>query len=255
MTRAHLALPAALLWLVATPTPALARDQDAHERWVQANQAYDAGQYTTALEGYRSLVTDGYASSPLYYNIGNAELRAGRLGAAIASFRRSLTLGPRNADARANLEAARKRTQDALAPPGPSVTARSLLFWHYGLSQRELVALSLGAYLIFWAALLWRRLRAGSELPGWIAVASLIVLVLLGGSLLARRILPERVAVVISASAAAHTGTNVDSAVRFVLHDGAEVRLLERDGDWARVALPDGQQGWISTAELELLGA
>ncbi|MEK7703336.1 MAG: hypothetical protein AAB426_00145 [Myxococcota bacterium] len=248
MTRAHLPMAVAFSWVVATPL--LAVEQEAHERWVQANQAHDSGNYAAALDAYRALLADGYASSPLYYNVGNAELRSHHLGAAIAAYRHSLSLDPRNADARANLESARKRTHDALVPPGPSATARSLLFWHYALSGRELLAASLGTYVTFWLALLWRRLRAGSELAGWIAVTSLVALLLLGGSLLVRHVAPEGLVVVVSPSASAHTGTRADSSVRFVLHEGAEVRLLEHEGDWARVALPDGQQGWIAMGEL-----
>ena len=43
----------------------------------------------------------------------------------------------------------------------------------------------------------------------------------------------------------AHTAPDAESVVRFKLHAGTELTVRdERDG-WLRIALPDGQQGWV----------
>lgn len=69
----------------------------------QADSAYNARNYRQALSLYNQELDSKGASTELYYNIGNANYRLGRIGRAIVSYERALKLDPSNADARANL--------------------------------------------------------------------------------------------------------------------------------------------------------
>ena len=89
--------------------------------FVNANAAYEAGDWERAVELYSALLAHGHGSARVHYDLGNAFLRNGELGRAIAAYRRSQALQPREQDLRANLEFARRATKDALAPPRPSV--------------------------------------------------------------------------------------------------------------------------------------
>ena len=37
----------------------------------------------------------------------------------------------------------------------------------------------------------------------------------------------------------------------FILHEGAEVRVIDNVGDWVNIELPDGRQGWTTATILE----
>ena len=37
----------------------------------------------------------------------------------------------------------------------------------------------------------------------------------------------------------------------FVLHEGTKVKLLDSVGDWTRIEIADGRQGWLSTSTIE----
>ena len=37
------------------------------------------------------------------------------------------------------------------------------------------------------------------------------------------------------------------------LYEGVEFTLIERRGDWLRIELPDGNSGWISADQAELI--
>ena len=39
----------------------------------------------------------------------------------------------------------------------------------------------------------------------------------------------------------------------FVLHEGTKVRLLDNVGDFAKISIADGRQGWASTATFEVI--
>lgn len=231
------------------PTPLL----DPGESFVRANTAYEAGEAQEAVALYEGILSGGMESGEIYYNLGNAYLRNGELGQAIASYRRSQALLPRNEDIRANLSFARRSAKDAIAPPDPSAAARTLLFWHYGLSRSELATTIVALNLLFWGLLALRLFRRGSELLRWLTFAVLALLLATAGSLAAHYFFPARIAVVIPQEIGAHNGPDLDSVVRFKLHAGTELAVRDERGDWLRVALPDGQQGWIQQEWAEIV--
>lgn len=233
---------------IETPAPAASvRESRAEpsERFVVAHQAYDDGEYQRAIELYHGLVREIPGNGYLHYNLGNAYLRNGELGRAIAAFRRARALLPRDEEVRANLEFARKSAKDAIAPPEPSQVATTLFFWHYELAREELAAIALLCNLLFWSGLglllvvrRWEPLR-------WLLIALLLPLLAAGGSLAVRTLAPQRVAVVVPQEVDAFTGPDAESVVRFKLHAGTELEIRDTRDGWVRIALPDGQQGWL----------
>ncbi len=224
------------------------------EAFVGANAAFDAGRYSEAIGLYRRLLENGSENGHLHYNLGNAYLRNGELGQAIASYRRSLFFLPRDQDARANLEFARKSARDALAPPAPSATLETLFFWHFSLSRSELGTLVVVLNLVLWAVLILRIYRRASEYLRWFFMVLLLLLVTTGTSLAIRHLWPRQVAVVVPQEIDVRSGTNVTAVVLFKLHAGTEVRVVDRREESLRIALPEeGRGGWIEAKHAELL--
>ena len=223
------------------------------EAWVRAKTAYEESEYRRAIELYQGLLERGHDGGYLHYNLGNAYLRNGELGRAIASYLRGRARLPRDEDLRANLEFARRSARDAIAPPEPPALVATLFFWHFALSRSELSWLTAAINLLLWSTLglrLWRR-----ELPGAKgAVAVLLVLLLaVGGSLAVRCLRPARTVVVVPQEIPAHAGPDEESVTRFKLHAGSELRLRARRDGWLRIALPGGEQGWIRADWAEIV--
>ncbi len=219
--------------------------------FVDANTAYEESDYRRAAALYLRLVDAGHGSGELYYNLGNAYLRGGELGRAIAAYRESLRRLPRDEDVKANLAFARRSAKDAIQPPGPSPVAATLLFWHYGLSPGELAAAAAALNVLFWGLLALRLFRRDSEVVRWALIFVLVPLLALAASLVGRSAFPARVAVIVPQEIDARTGPAESEVVRFRLHAGTEVRVEDRRDGWLRIALPDGQQGWISGEHAE----
>lgn len=224
----------------------------AHERFAAANAAYEAGDYTKAAALYQEIASAGRAGGKLYYNLGNAQLRAGELGRAIASYRRGQDLSPRDPDLAANLAFARRATKDALPPPAPSEVVRILAPWHVRLSRRELASLALLSNLLFWGTLALARLRR-SELLHWASLAALAALLATGGSFALRTLAPNATAVVLAQEVEARATDEGTASTRFKLHAGSELEVIESRGGWMRVALPTGEQGWLEAGEVTLV--
>ena len=227
-------------------SPALAA-----EVFLKANAAYEEGDYANAAAGYQRLVSEGFDDGRVQFNLGNALLRNGELGRAIASYLRSRAASPREEDVRANLDFARQSTKDAIAPPEPSEVLSTLFFWHFRLSHRELAIGLLAVNLIFWVVLGLGLVWPNRELIRWTSLLLLVLLVTLATSLLVHRFLDRPVAVIVPQEVSAHTAPEESSVVRFNLHAGTEVRVQDQRPGWMRVSLPDGQQGWIAEEWIE----
>ena len=230
--------------------------QDGEERVAQtlagANQAYDGEDFAAAIAGYRSLVAAGHDHPKLHYNLGNAYLRHGELGRAIASYRRAAAGAPRDQDVRANLAFARKNARDALAPPEPPAGLRTVFAWHYALAPEELWLAAALLNVALWS-LLALRLRRPAEGLSWSAVIAGVVLAACLGSLAARAMAPLRIAVVLPREVDVRAAMQSDGVVRFKLHAGSEVRVREERDGWLRIRLPDGEQGWIEADAVEVV--
>lgn len=226
---------------------------DPGEIFVKANAAYESGDYELAVAFFERLAGSGFDSGHLHFNLGNAYLRNGELGKAVASYRRARIRLPRDEDVRANLSFARNSTKDALSPPEPSPVVSTLFFWHYALSPRELEVVVLVLNLLFWGVWTFRLFRRDSEVLRWIFILFLVLLVATAGSLFVHEVFPSQVAVVVPQEVEARTAPDIDSVVRFKLHAGTEVRVEDRRPGWLRIALPDGQQGWVEEERAELV--
>lgn len=229
-------------------SPALAA-----EVFLKANAAYEEGAYAKAAAGYQRLVREGFDDGRVQFNLGNALLRHGELGRAIASYLRSRAASPRDEDVRANLDFARQSTKDAIAPPEPSEVLSTLFFWHFALSHRELAIGLLAVNLIFWAVLALGLVWPSRELIRWASFLLLVLLLTLATSLLVHRFLDRPLAVIVPQEVSAHTAPEEGSVVRFKLHAGTELRVQDQRPGWMRVSLPDGQQGWIAEEWIELV--
>ena len=207
-------------------------------------QAWVDGDPAAAADGWADLIDDGARSGDLHYDLGNALYRQGDLGGAILSWNRAQVLSPRDGDIQANLEYARKQTQDRIDVPAETPA----LFWRTSLSPAEQGwAATLLLALVGLLGVAW-RVRPGTPVGIPAALAGVPGLLLLLSTLASLADLGTR-GVVLATSEV--TSTAAGGVTLFELHTGAEVALGDRIEDRIQVELPDGRKGWM---ELEAVG-
>ena len=91
-----------------------AADRDGELR--AAEKAYADGNYPAAAEQYEALIKNYGDAAEVYYNLGNAYYKLGRIAPAILNYERALVMNPGDGDTRFNLEMARQRTADRIEP-------------------------------------------------------------------------------------------------------------------------------------------
>lgn len=248
-------LPLALLTILtacAGPLgPRSAGESASGTQLAAANHLYEAGQYGEAAAAYEALLATGVEDGRVHYNLGNAYYKAGDLGRAILNYRRAERLLPRDGDVAANLKLARSQTRDQIeaADEGALIDLiRDLSGW-LTLDEAALALLvlwlGLGGLMV-WAILRPARRRLTAYLAVPLATLLALGLVIVGGRLYDERAHPP--GVVLADQVDVHSGPGSDYLVEFTLHAGAEVRVVERRGDWVRIALPGGLQGWVPEA-------
>jgi tetratricopeptide (TPR) repeat protein len=239
-----------LLWLAAaTPAP----PADPGVRAEQASALYLAGDYDGAARAWRALVDEGWESVGLHLDLGNALLRLGHRGRAIASYLRALQLDPGDADVQANLELARAQNVDRLVGEAqPPLHVRVLARTPEGVA----LALFGSSWSAFWL-LLWLRSRSSRSARRWLGPAALLaaLLAIVGGALLAGKAADRQTpsAVVIAPACPVREGPSRTLKAAFELHEGTTVRILEAQGDLARIRLLNGLEGWVASADLEVV--
>jgi glucan phosphoethanolaminetransferase (alkaline phosphatase superfamily) len=58
-------------------------------------------------------------------------------------------------------------------------------------------------------------------------------------------------AIIFAESAEVRSEPLLRSQVSFVLHQGAKVNITEEDGEWKRIELADGKEGWMLKTDLK----
>jgi tetratricopeptide (TPR) repeat protein len=231
----------------ATPAGALPE-----ERFERANALYRAGDFAGAAGEYEALSAEGFTSASLHHNLGNARLRLGRRGPAIASWERALRLDPSDEDARENLRAARADDPDRALCGEPTLFARVV----ERTGDVTAVALFAAPWWILWGALALRTRIAGRSRRAIGAVALLAALgVVLGGALLGGRAHDRRfpAAVIVAPSTTAREGPSPALKAAFELHEGTRVRVREASGELLLVRLDGGLEGWVARRDVEPL--
>ena len=248
---------ALLVLLLGLAMPAAAQE-DVSSLWEKAGEAFAAGQWQNALNCYQMIEGEGLVSDDLYYNIGNTFLKLQDNAHAILYYERALKLNPSHADAAHNLEIVRQMTLDKI----DEVPDFILVSWFHnlrqGLSANAWAWITLGLLLLAGILLTVFRSGAPRSLRKVSFILSCIVLVLaiftFIFSLQQKRAVTRQDSAIVTApvcsvkSSPAEGGKTV-----FVLHEGTKVRLLDDVGDWARIEIADGRQGWAQGSTFEII--
>ncbi len=78
----------------------------------QADSAYNKEDYAKAVELYNQILSEVGPSADVYYNLGNAWYRRGKIAQCILAYERALRIDPTHADAQINLDFFKQRLED-----------------------------------------------------------------------------------------------------------------------------------------------
>ena len=221
-----------------------------------ADDEYTKGNYQQAIKDYEELLKKG-ASVELYYNLGNAYYRTDNITRAVLNYERALLLSPGDEDIRFNLQMARSKTIDKIAPKSEMffitwyrslVNFTSVDGWAKTAITSIALALILILYYLFGKKLMIRKTAFYSSL--------IFLLLFIFSNIFAyeqRRILTRRTGAIITTPSVTLKKTPVaNSEYNTIIHEGSRVEIIDDTmKDWKLVELEDGREGWIQSSNME----
>jgi tetratricopeptide (TPR) repeat protein len=213
------------------------------------DQATEREHFMLSAALYDEILNEGIASGAVLYNQGNAYMRAGETGRAIACYRRAKRYRPRDPFLDANLRYA----------IGNESTKRSKPFVEYVLFWQDWISYPGKFQLSCLAALLTFAVAAATLFvqPTWLKrIALALLLVTLAITISSAydwyRFQHLKHGVVVADQVVARKGNSeaYEPAFTKPLAEGAEFRVLEQRGDWLLVRLGDSQEGWVPAKEV-----
>lgn len=219
------------------------------QKFQAAQQAFDKAQspedFRKVAASYREILDRGGKCGAVYYNQGNAWMRAGCPGRAIAAYRQANRYRPNDPFLEANL---RYALAAEAVPAGRRPVVEYLLFWQNWLGYPAKFYLATAAAgVTFILAVL--ALFAARKLFSRLAVAGLVLTALLAFSAgydwyrfdhVIRGVIAQNDVVARKGNAESYQPAFTDP-----LGEGTEFRVLHRRRDWLLIRLDGGQEGWI----------
>ena len=235
---------AAVVLAVSAVTAAGARDVDS--LWAQAVNEYTAENYEAALAAFTSIEEAGYVSADL------------RLGLSILYYEKALKLDPSYEDAAVNLEIAREGTLDRIE----AVPEFILLTWFKAfrdtLSSDSWAWIALALLLtVAVMVLLFRfgRSLALRKTAFALAVVAIVFMMISTAFAFNLRSAVEdsgEAVVTVPVSSVKSSPGSTDQSL-FILHEGTKVSVVDSLGEWYRIELSDGRQGWMQGNDMKII--
>ncbi len=247
----------AIIALLALLNPPVRAD---HNQYLfdQANKLYQQEQYAEAIARYLEIISAGYESWQLYYNLGNAYYKSRQIGRAILYYERAARLNPKNEDIQFNLQLANLSVVDKIVIPPQFFLSRWIegikMMWGIQTLTYILIALYLlGAALIILYILV--RKRGIQRLVSIGLVPTIVLLVLITLILIVRVQEHNSIqdAIILANKIEVLSSPDEQATELFALHEGVKVRVEDIRQNWARIRLADGKVGWVKRDSFEII--
>jgi hypothetical protein len=221
---------ALIIALAMAPAALIAIQQDPADDFAVAVQHYERGDYVAAANAFHDYARAVPQDATGWYDLGIAAHRAGDPGRAAWAWLRTVSIAPRDRDARFNLRA---------TGAGAALTRVQPIDW-LNTSERALVA-AIGWWLLVLgiATIVLRRPRR------WIIVAPGAVILTLAALTSVAEAARAPVVTPLGQGAQLFAAPTTRDAALGDLPAGAVARVVEQRDQWLRVRTEEGTDAWV----------
>lgn len=223
-----------------------------------ANKLYLEQKYVAAISKYESIIKNGYENGELYFNLGNAYYKSGKIQNAILNYERAKRFMPNDEDVLFNLALANAHLIDKVE----AIPELFVYEWaEYVLTIVSLETMITIMYILFiltlvsFSLFLFARTyeqKRYSLLAGMV-LALFLVLGVANFTIQSYRESNTEFAIVMADVANIKSAPDRSGNDLFVIHRGLKVQVLDSVNKWRKIRLVDGKVGWIPEQEIETI--
>jgi len=227
--------------------------------FVTANERYNAGDFSLAIEKYHKILISGNHSSDLYFNLGNAYYKVDSLASAIYYYEKGLKFYPNNADLIQNLQYLNNLIINNIEPINVDVLSNkanyisnyfSLYYWSILCIISGTVSSFLFLLYYFSRSSKIKRKTFTLFVLSYIMTCSILFISFQNYNSQT----DFQYAIVFDQSIDVNLEPNSNSEVLFKIYEGTKLEIIEDfDNDWLKIKLLDGQIGWIIKNKLKII--
>ncbi len=224
----------------------------------EGKESYKNGNFQEARAAWNKILENGEHSGAIYFNLANAHYKLNNIGESIYYYEKALQLSPNDSDIKNNLAFAENARIDAIEPLPKTIFSKwystvSGVFTFNGWALLSVVFAIIFAtlFLVYYFSFSEKRKRllfSGSLLSVLIVVVSFTMAFLTYADF--KNNTP---AIVFAEEIEIKSEPNMGSTSAFLLHEGTKVQIISKEGDWARIKLEDGKDGWMPLSGLKQL--
>ena len=222
-----------------------------------ADKSYIQGDYKSAVLKYEQILSENkVCNTELYFNLGNAYFKLTDYPNAILNYERALKLNPNDEDIRFNISLANSRIEDKIE------TVPELFYKRWFVSIRQIASADVWG-IVFIVSLLTCAacfflyvlgnatiIRKLGFYLGLVMFFGSCLFLSLGISMFKQQTNHNQ-AIVFSGSVPVKSSPVDSGTSLFVIHAGTKVNLIDELGDWVKIQLADGNEGWLPLSDLE----
>jgi len=246
----------ALILLILIFTVSL-QAQTPKELFLQANTAYKKGNFNDAVKNYEKALRLGEQSFETYYNLGNAYYKLNKIAPSVYYYEKAKLINPNDEDLAYNLQLANQMKMDKIEQVPENLLLR------LKKKMTRMFNYNTWAYLtIFWAffgAFVFGMFLFSKNVSikriSFVGMFISLFLLLFSwyNANYARQLHKEKYAVIYQPKVSLLTEPNLSSDKIVDLHEGAKVKVLDKDENWQLVQLPNGKKGWLAGSEIRVI--
>ena len=221
----------------------------------KGNALYEKRDYDKTIEEYKKISDEGVESGALYYNMGNAYFKMGKIGYAILFYKKAVKLMPADSDLKSNLSYAQSLTEDSGLQP----QEMNKFTWLVRIPFKEftinaVAKIMIALYLFVVAMIIGGIINPVFKRRATFVFYPVFILFLLALAGFSARYYDEELLTrgIVTAKTAECKYEPIDkSTTYFTLKEGQEVLVLKSRNGWSRIRRLDGKLAWVKSDAIE----
>lgn len=222
----------------------------------QANNAYTQNKFNEAIELYKKVIANGFESSELYYNLGNAYFKTKDYASAILYYEKAKKLDPSNEKIQFNIQVANARIIDKIEElplPFYKKWLNEFRLWFSIDTWAIISVVTLFLFFLLISAYLLANVISIRKVTFWASAVFLLFAMLSGINAYSQyhSIKQSSEGIIFEPTVNVKSSPENNSQDIFVIHEGTKVQITDKVGTWIEVKIANGSDGWVPETAVE----